>query len=161
MTATPLSFHFATDADVPLLAEWNRLLIRDEGHRNPMTIAELAARMRGWLEGEYRAVLLSRSGVRVAYALYREQPDEIYVRQLFVLREHRRQGVGRKAIHLLQSQVWPAGKRLTVDVLVHNTSGAAFWRAVGFEDYSITLEALPSHKSPDSPQASDVHDGCT
>jgi hypothetical protein len=32
--------------DVPLLAAMNSRLIRDEGHRNPMTLPELEERMR-------------------------------------------------------------------------------------------------------------------
>lgn len=32
-------------------------LIQDEGHRNRMTVAELEQRMRGWIAGEYRAVI--------------------------------------------------------------------------------------------------------
>lgn len=52
-----MRYHLANDADLPLLAEWNRQLIQDEGHRNPMTVAELQARIQGWLAGEYRAVV--------------------------------------------------------------------------------------------------------
>ena len=35
----------ATLADAALLAELNRQLIRDEGHRNSMSLAELETRM--------------------------------------------------------------------------------------------------------------------
>ncbi len=49
----------ASEADVDLVAEWNHQLIRDEGHRNPMTVEALADRMRNWLRGEYRAVVFS------------------------------------------------------------------------------------------------------
>ena len=139
-----MTFTFATPADCLLLAEWNHQLIRDEGHRNPMTIAALETRLRGWLAGEYRAVIFEREGVRVACALYREQAGEIYLRQLFVAREHRRQGIGRQAVQILRAQVWPANKRLTVEVLTRNTDGVAFWRSVGFTDYSLTLEVMPS-----------------
>jgi len=30
-----------------------------------------------------------------------------------------------------------------VDVLCRNTSGVAFWRSVGYSDYSLTLEIMP------------------
>ncbi|MDE3067150.1 MAG: GNAT family N-acetyltransferase, partial [Verrucomicrobiota bacterium] len=79
----------------------------------------------------------------VAYALFREQPEEVYLRQLFVTRHRRRQGIGRKAVNLLRSQIWPDNKRLTVDVLVHNTAALAFRRAVGYKDYYLALEILP------------------
>lgn len=108
-----------------------------------MTVAELEQRMREWLATEYSAVLFEKDNEVVAYALYRGQPDEIHLRQLFVVRHRRRQGLGRRALDLLRSQVWPAEKRLTVEVLVHNTAAVAFWRAVGYRDYSLTMEIPP------------------
>jgi GNAT superfamily N-acetyltransferase len=140
-----MTFRPATVDDCPRLAELNQQLIRDEGHRNRMTVAELEQRMRGWLAGEYRAVLYEDGGEVVAYALFREQPEEIYLRQLFVVRHRRGQGIGRRAVELLRTQVWPKTKRLTVDVLVANQRGVAFWRAVGYTDYCLTLELSPDH----------------
>lgn len=99
--------------------------------------------MRGWLTSEYRAVIYEDGGVVVAYALYREQPEEIYLRQLFVVRDRRSQGIGRSAVEILRSQVWPKNKRLTVDVLAANKRGVAFWREIGYTDYSLTLEIPP------------------
>jgi predicted acetyltransferase len=139
-----MTYRRATTNDCPLLAELNHQLIRDEGHRNPMTVPELEQRMRGWLESEYAAILFEDGGKVVAYALYREQPDEIYLRQLFVVRHRRRQGLGKQAMHLLFSEIWPKTKRLTVEVLTANTAAVAFWRAVGYRDYSLKLEMVPS-----------------
>jgi ribosomal protein S18 acetylase RimI-like enzyme len=138
-----MTHRFATLKDAPLLAELNHQLIRDEGHRNRMTVPELEGRMRGWLASEYRAVLFEDFGEVAAYALYREEPQEIYLRQLFVVRHRRRQGIGRRAVSLLRSEIWPRHKRLTLDVLVSNIAGLAFWRAVGFRDYCLTLEIEP------------------
>ena len=133
----------ATSKDCALLAELNKQLIRDEGHRNKMTVPELEQRMRDWLASEYAAVMFEDGGGTIAYALYREQPEEIYLRQLFVVRNRRRQRVGRKVFEILRSQIWPANKRLTVEVLVQNAAAVAFWRAVGCKDYSLKLEILP------------------
>ena len=44
-----MDFYFAAVSDLDLLAEWNYQLIRDEGHRNPMSVTELRERMRGLL----------------------------------------------------------------------------------------------------------------
>jgi GNAT superfamily N-acetyltransferase len=98
-----LSFRIVTLADCRALAELNHQLIRDEGHRNPMTVPELDQRMRSWLGGEYRAVFFEADDGIVAYALFREGLEEIYLRQLFVVRHKRRQGVGRKAVEILRS----------------------------------------------------------
>lgn len=138
-----MTFRTATLADCSLLARLNHQLIRDEGHRNRMTVSELEQRMRDWLAGEYQAVIYEEGGEVVAYALFREQAEEIYLRQLFVVRHRRRQGLGRQAMEILRFQVWPRTKRLTVDVLVTNTSALAFWRAMGYADYCLSLEILP------------------
>jgi predicted acetyltransferase len=46
-------------------------------------------------------------------------------------------------VEILRSEVWPADRRLTVGVLVRNTPAVTFWRAVGYQDYSLTLEIVP------------------
>jgi predicted acetyltransferase len=138
-----MRIRFAGPNDCPLLAQLNQQLIQDEGHRNRMTLAELEVRMNEWLASEYRAVICEDAGEVVGYALFREQPDEIYLRQLFIVRHRRRQGLGRQAIEILRTQIWPTTKRLTVEVLMHNSRAIAFWRAVGYADYALTLEIMP------------------
>jgi GNAT superfamily N-acetyltransferase len=135
-----MKFHYATLNDCPLLAELNHQLIQDEGHRNPMTAPELEQRMRHWLSTEYTAVLFEKGVSILAYALFREEPAQIYLRQLFVTRENRRQGIGTRVMEILVTQIWPENKRLTVSVLVSNTAAMGFWHAIGFQDYSLTLE---------------------
>jgi hypothetical protein len=68
-----MTFRTATLDDCPRLAELNHQLIRDEEHRNPMTVSELEQRMRGWLSGDYRAIIYEDGGEVAAYALFREQ----------------------------------------------------------------------------------------
>lgn len=137
-----LTWREAYDADIPLLAEWNHQLIRDEGHRNPMTVDQLAERMRKWLQGEYQAVVFS-TDAPVAYALFKMETETVHLRQFFVCRKRRRCGIGRAAMAALRDRVWPPGKRLTVDVLCKNRSGIDFWRSLGYQDYCLTLEILP------------------
>jgi GNAT superfamily N-acetyltransferase len=139
-----MEYRFATDRDLDLLAEWNHQLIRDEGHRNRMTVPELQERMRGWLGGEYKAVIFASAGESVAYALYKESATEVYLRQLFVRRDRRRQGIGREAVAILRDRLWPRHKRLTVEVLTANGPAVAFWRSVGYKDYCLTLEIMPT-----------------
>jgi ribosomal protein S18 acetylase RimI-like enzyme len=141
-----MTFRRATASDCALLAKLNHQLIRDEGHRNKMTVSELEQRMAAWLASEYAGIVFENDGESVAYALYREQPEEIYLRQLFVVRNRRRQNIGRQAMELLRTRIWPQNKRLTVEVLAHNTAAIAFWRAVGYRDYSLKLEILPDQQ---------------
>jgi GNAT superfamily N-acetyltransferase len=138
-----LEYRFASDDDLDLLAEWNYQLIRDEGHRNPMTIPQLRERIKEWLAREYKAVVFHSQAEMIAYALYREQEGEIYLRQLFVRQDCRRQGVGQEAVAILREKIWPRHKRLTVEVLTKNAPAVAFWRSVGYIDYCLTLEIVP------------------
>ena len=134
-------FHrFASIEDCQALGELNHELIHDEGHRNSMTVPELVNRMRHWLETEYQAAIFEDGSDIVAYALYRDEKDHVYLRQFFVQRHKRRSGIGRHCMKILFSHVWPKDKRITVDVLCWNQVGIAFWRSVGFTDYCLTLE---------------------
>lgn len=141
-----MNFRQANSSDCALLAELNHQLIRDEGHRNPMTVPELEQRMKGWIASEYTAVLFENDGDVVAYALYREEPEEIYLRHFFVVRGRRRRGLGRTAFEILRNKIWPRNKWLTVSALVHNPAAIAFWRAMGYHDYSLKLEIPPNGK---------------
>jgi GNAT superfamily N-acetyltransferase len=142
MVEESLCFRPASLADAPALGRLNHLLIRDEGHRNPMGEGELVERMRAWLADDgYEALLGFDGDDLVAYVLWRDEPDCVYLRQIFVQREHRRQGVAR---HLMLSvfERWP-DKRLVVDVLAGNARALAFWRRMGYRDYAVMLERLP------------------
>ena len=130
----------ATAADLPTLARMNQQLIEDEGHRNPMNLAQLETRLRSMLKGDYTATLFEWESQLVAYALWREEPDWVYLRQFFVARDYRRRGIGSRAVRRLAGEIWPPGKRIRVDVLIGNQPALEFWRAVGFVDYLITLE---------------------
>lgn len=140
-----MRFRTASLADVPLLARMNRHLREDERSRYLLSPSDLEARMRRLLEKEgYTAILFEIEDEAVAYALYREVEGGIHLRQFFVSRDHRRRGIGREAMQLLFTRIWPPQSRITVDVLVHNQQGTAFWRALGFADYAVTLERFNS-----------------
>jgi GNAT superfamily N-acetyltransferase len=136
-----VAFRVASVLDAAELAALNLSLIRDEGHRNPMNLVELTARMTGWLRTDYAAVLFSESGKSIGYALYRFEPDHVYLRQFFVAPEKRWQGVGKQAMIWMWTNVWRDVPRIRLDVLVGNSTAHAFWESVGFTDYCITMEA--------------------
>lgn len=135
-----LHCRFATAEDAAVLASLNAQLIRDEGHRNPMSVAELESRMAAWLRGEYRAALFESRQQIVGYALFRREPEYIYLRQFFVTPAVRRSGAGRAGLAWLWKNAWCDARRLRIDVLSGNTGAQAFWRAVGFQDHCVTME---------------------
>jgi GNAT superfamily N-acetyltransferase len=137
----------ATVSDLELLGSLNQQLIEDEGHRSALSLSQLRERMRGWITVEYTAMLFEYKGEVVGYALYRDEPGLIYLRQFFVRRDRRRKSMGRRAFALLRKQIWPASKRITVEVLILNEAAVAFWKAVGFKEYALTLEIPPTAAS--------------
>jgi GNAT superfamily N-acetyltransferase len=137
----PVNWRFATLADAAVIAAMNFALIRDEGHRNPMSVAKLTERMGGWLSGEYRCLLIEMSEAPIGYVLYRLESEFVYLRQLYVVPDKRRSGVGRQALAWLRSTAWSEQPRVRVEVLIDNAVARAFWRSVGFEDYCVTMEA--------------------
>ncbi len=135
-----LEFRFATESDVPWLAKMNQQLIQDEGHRNKMTLPELEQRMSNFLQKEYEAVIASLGQTDIGYALYRQDPEWLYLRQVFIINSIRCKGFGRRFIEWLRINPWNKCKRVRTDVLVDNIAGIDFWKAVGFKEYCITLE---------------------
>jgi len=138
-----LNYRRAKVQDVPLLARLNQQLIEDEGHSNPMTLPELVERMRHWLGTGYNAIIFDDEHGVIAYAVYQEEAAQIYLRQFLVVRERRRRGFGRQAMNILFSKVWARDRRLTVSALWDNVPAMAFWRAMGYTEYSVTLEKQP------------------
>ncbi len=135
-----LEGRIATDADAAQLATMNQQLIRDEGHRNSMSAAELEDRMRNWFVNEYEVSIFMVDGSTAGYALYKHEQDWTYLRHFFILPELRSRGFGRAAMHWLVQNAWRNARRIRLDVLVGNTDGISFWRSVGFQDYCITME---------------------
>ena len=135
----------AEESDVALLARINQQLIEDEWGGGGMPLDRLEARIRRWLEeGEYQAVLFEEKGDVIAYALVHTDEESAYIRHFFVLPEHRRGGVGRRVVDTLMKDVIPPTARVTLDVLASNRTGHRFWHSVGFTDYAIRMERLPS-----------------
>lgn len=136
----------ATLADVPQLAEMNRMLIEDEGSVNPMSLALLTERMQRWIaSGEYHAVLIYRNDEVVGYVLYREERSDfdvdqlnIFVRQFFIKRTYRRRGIGQGAFEQVTQTHFPPYATLILEVLSTNLQGRAFWERLGFVPYFTT-----------------------
>jgi len=137
-----LRYRYAGRHDSTLLAQLNRRLIEEQADTGEPDPQLLERRMRRWLGGGlYQAVLFEdQAGEVLAYALFREHKREVYLRQFLVLPQARRHGVGRQAMRLLQSRIWPAGRRLTVEVMCGNEAGYRFWHAMGYRDCAVTLE---------------------
>ena len=152
-----LRYRFATPDDAALLARLNAQLVAEGADFGPTEPAWLEQRMRGWLSsGRDRAVLFEdQRGRLVAYALYEEQAQEIYLRQFLVRNAARHSGIGRQAFELLRSKIWSAHKRLTLEVLSSNRAGYRFWRSLGYRNCAVTLE-IPASTATQRAQGGSV-----
>lgn len=142
-----LSYRMAGPDDAALIAPMNRQLIVDEGSENPMTLPELEARMRRFLETGWSCALLELEEAVVGYALFETRPQpydnarqEVFLRQYFIAADYRRQGIGKAGIALLETHAFPPGATVVLDVLSENTRGRQFWQRAGFEPYAVTMK---------------------
>jgi GNAT superfamily N-acetyltransferase len=136
----------AIESDLPLLAQMNKRLIDDQGSRNPMSLAQLQDRLSQWMKGEWTIEFLE-DDVIVGYIVYLIRHDEffpdkteVYIRQFFIERDQRGQRRGSAAFKLLRETRFPAGSRLTLDVLATNPKGYNFWTRVGFQPYYTVMD---------------------
>lgn len=126
-------------SDVQKLAFFNKRLIEDEGHPNPMNVEQLAERMDRWLKNEYSAYLVLLDEEIVAYCLFRDDGDHYYLRQLYVDRDYRRRGIATQLLDWMYQNVWRE-KKIRLEVLVHNLSAIAFYKHYGFEIGCLSME---------------------
>jgi hypothetical protein len=86
-------------ADCGRLAVLNKQLIEDEGHDNPMDVAQLAERMAAFSPASTTPTTSGARALRAtrcwANALVRA-PWAQYLRHFFICREQRRRGYGRR-----------------------------------------------------------------
>jgi GNAT superfamily N-acetyltransferase len=138
-----ISISTATEADITPLAELNLQLMEDERHPYMLPLDELRARMTRWVAGEYH-VLVFRNGARICgYAAWILEERGTYLRHFFICRDQRRQGLGRIIIDRLRRDHFPKNQPLQLEATIWNTGAIAFWRAIGFKDFGLTLEMKP------------------
>lgn len=137
-----------TEHDLSLLAVFNKQLIEDEQHDNPMNIDQLKERMMIFLESDYQAFFFIRDHQIVGYALLNLSHNPFYLRQFFILREHRRRGYGKESFLLLLDYL--KADTVDLDVLSWNHTGKKFWSSLGFEERSICMRYIKDHQHDSS-----------
>lgn len=142
--ATDLTVSPATPADIPQLAVLNRQLMEDEAHPYMLDLPELADRMARWIAGEYRVLVFRQGGEVCGYAVWRVEDRGAYLRHFFICRDRRRRGLGRAAFAALRRDALPKAMPVQLEAAIWNTDAIAFWRAVGFKDFGLTLEMKPA-----------------
>lgn len=135
-------------SDFPLLARMNRELADDEGHRNPMTIEQMEARFGRFVDEEGWSVdLFMLDDEVVGYATHRREAEpsdpsgeRVFLRQFYIVRHYRRDGLGQAAFDKLVAARFRPGDRVILEAIENNPGGRVFWLRVGFTPYSSILE---------------------
>jgi len=110
------------EPDIAALVAMNANLIIDEGHTYRLTTKELTDRVHAWLKNGFQyQIFRDQGGQTIGYALWREQPDHIFLRQFFINDAFR----------------WTS---IRLEVLDRNDRAQAFWQSLGFVQYARTLE---------------------
>lgn len=120
--------------DSETLALLNKQLIDDEKSDNPMSVAELTERMKGFLSKEYSAYFFEAEDSVLGYALVKTDCKPLYLRQFFIARQYRRQRLGTEAFYALMDFL--GADTIDVEVLSHNKAGNRFWENLGFQEIS-------------------------
>lgn len=129
----------ATIGDIESLATLNKFLIEDEKHPNPMNVEQLTQRMSDWLQGEYHCYLVKVEDRITAYCLYRDDGQYYYLRQLYVVRNFRRQGIATQLLDWMYANIW-TNKKVRLDVLIHNHNAILFYEKYGFKIQVLRME---------------------
>jgi GNAT superfamily N-acetyltransferase len=74
--------------------------------------------------------------------LYIKEEDCFYIRQVYVRKEMRRQGIGRSIVNWIRNNPAQGFKIIRTSVLVWNLDGIEFWKTIGFKDYVTTMELI-------------------
>jgi GNAT superfamily N-acetyltransferase len=142
-----ISLMKATVQDLSLLTQMNKELIEDEGSLNPMSIDQLEQRMLNWLTtDDWEVDLVLLAGGVIGYALYQfrvhsilADAEEVYLRQYFIRRRYRGNGIGLAGIQLLKDSRFEHVKTIVIDVLLSNPKGIRFWQKAGFFSYYMNM----------------------
>lgn len=132
-----LFLKLCSDEDLEILVEFNRQLIEDEGHENPMNTAQLKERMKQFIHTHYKAFLFYSGNRYIGYALVDVNRRPLYLRHFFICRPFRRNGYGTKAFYTLLELF--GAREIDLEVLSGNIRGIQFWQSLGFRDRSIYM----------------------
>ena len=147
----PITIRSADLNDVSVLAKMNSRLVEDQESENTWSLAKYEQRFSEWLQdGTWHIDMILQDGQCVGYAVYQPRsdyynPDQpvIYVRQYYIERTHRRQGLGRAAFQELIDSRFPTGyQAIALDVVATNPVGQAFWEKLGFAPYFISMKRM-------------------
>ena len=81
------------------------------------------------------------AGFPVSHSPVFSLPSTARIGDLYVAASHRRRHIGRELVDAFVAAARASGRpRIEVGTLTRDPRAVAFWRALGFEDWQVTLE---------------------
>lgn len=117
--------------DCDELVKMNTQLIIDEQFDVILPQDKMIERMKDFIQGSvYDCYLMVHDNVVCGYCLADKTKTPLYLRHLFVKKEHRRKGFGKQAIQMLL-QMYKTGS-LDIEVMAWNANAIKFYESIGF-----------------------------
>jgi ribosomal protein S18 acetylase RimI-like enzyme len=114
------------------LAEMNIQLRADENMDNVMTPDEVRSRMLSFLQSnEYSVFVLNQNSEIKGYAVIKTGSKPMFLRQIFVKREFRKQGLGAYIINELLKKL--NINEMDLEVMAWNQAAIEFYEKFGFK----------------------------
>ena len=117
--------------DCDELVEMNNQLVIDEQFDVILPEDKMIERMKDFIQGSvYDCYLMIHDSVHCGYCLVDTTKTPLYLRHLFVKKEHRRKGFGKQAIQMLL-QMYKTNS-LDIEVMAWNANALKFYESIGF-----------------------------
>ncbi|HPX26810.1 MAG TPA: GNAT family N-acetyltransferase [Treponemataceae bacterium] len=113
------------------LVEMNNQLVIDEQFDVILPEDKMIERMKDFIQGSvYDCYLMVHDNVVCGYCLVDTTKTPLYLRHLFVKKEHRRKGLGKKTIQMLLEMY--KTDSLDIEVMAWNSNALEFYTSIGF-----------------------------
>ena len=120
------------------LVQMNNQLVIDEQYDVILPEDKMIERMKDFIQGSvYDCYLMIHDSVHCGYCLVDKTKNPLYLRHLFVKKEHRRKGCGKTAIQMLL-QMYKTDS-LDIEVMAWNANALKFYESIGFKPRFIGM----------------------
>jgi ribosomal protein S18 acetylase RimI-like enzyme len=132
------------------LVEMNNQLVIDEQFDVILPQDKMIERMQDFIQGSvYDCYLMVHDNVVCGYCLVDTTKTPLYLRHLFVKKEHRRKGLGKKTIQMLL-QMYKTDS-LDIEVMAWNANALKFYESIGFKPRFIGMRISKERQNTSYP----------
>ena len=136
--------------DCDELVEMNNQLVIDEQFDVILPQDKMIERMQDFIQGSvYDCYLMVHDNVVCGYCLVDTTKTPLYLRHLFVKKEHRRKGLGKKTIQMLL-QMYKTDS-LDIEVMAWNANALKFYESIGFKPRFIGMRISKERQNTSYP----------